>query len=57
MDMGSDVGTPLTGTQISIWPLPEKAKGHSPRALYPTPEARPLLFCALRGCRAGCLLI
>ncbi len=42
MDMGSDVGTPLTGTQISIWPLPEKAKGHSPGTLYPPPEARSL---------------
>jgi RNA polymerase sigma-70 factor, ECF subfamily len=42
MDIGSDVGTPLTGTQISIWPLPEKAKGHSPGALCPPPEARPL---------------
>lgn len=32
MDMGSDVGAPLTGTHISIWPLPEKAKGHAPGA-------------------------
>jgi hypothetical protein len=30
MDMGSDVGAPLTGTRISIWPLPKKAKAHVP---------------------------
>jgi RNA polymerase sigma factor (sigma-70 family) len=32
MDMGSDVGAPLTGTHVSIWPLPKKARGHMPEA-------------------------
>lgn len=40
MDMGSDVGNPLTGTRISIWPAPEKVMGHAPGALYPPAEAQ-----------------
>src|SRR5579884_4274224 len=32
MDIGSDVGKPLTGTGLSIWPVPKKAE-HAPESL------------------------
>ncbi len=31
MDIGSDLGTPLTGTGLSIWPVPKKVE-HAPEA-------------------------
>src|SRR6266567_7999234 len=45
MDMGSDVGNPPTGTQISIWPLPEKLRGIR-RGRFILPRRRDLYYFA-----------